>query len=85
MDRLDECLDSVKSTVRNTNERVLLLLKCSEVASGLGLITRSKEIAREAAECTKGLPSVDEEPRYYAALEVAGALHMRVAWEARQH
>lgn len=76
-EHLSQCIDSINGTVRNTEERVSLLLKCSQVASSLGLIERSVEVAREAVQSSKGLPSVNEEPRYYAALGIADALCMR--------
>ncbi len=77
IEKLDYCIEDVQSNVRNTSERVSLLLKCADVARSLGILERAMELIRYAVLYTKGLPGVDEEPRYYAALILGEALNKR--------
>lgn len=74
---LSSCIEEVQLNVRNTSERVSLLLKCADAARILGMMDRAKELIGNAVLCTKGLPDVKEEPRYLASLILGEALHKR--------
>jgi len=75
--RLKEAIDDIRTHERTTGERTSLLFGAANVARKLGWLDYALSLVREGLRTTKGLPPVEEEPRYYAVLEVADALRKR--------